>query len=509
MLTRFLRRLFAAKASGRGTAAGRPSETDNAVAAAAFYKNALRADSNHAEAQYHLGVILGRNGRYAAAEGLLCKVVAREPDSIDALNALANVLRLQQRPLEAIEFYRRALEIDAGASPVWTNLALSLHDAGRHDQSIEALDKALALEPTNTAAQVNLAKVWDDLGESAKAHTLLLKVIAACPDLVEAHVELAQILLRRGDFAAGWREYEWRLQAEKWHRGVSYECPVWGGSDLSERSLLVTAEQGFGDEIMFASCLPDVLANTRHCIVETHPRLAALFSRSFGDAIIRSSRVTSPVDAAERTIAPDFKIAIGSLPLYLRRKVADFPQHRGYLSPASARVDYWRGRLDRTGAKYTVGISWRGGTSRTRQAQRSTDLAVWLPLLRENGCHFVSLQYGDVGPELAAITHDGPIHISHWQEAIDDYDETAALVCALDLVISVQTSVVHLTGALGRPAWVLVPANAEWRYLEKGESMPWYPSVRLFRQQQAGEWQSVIAAVGAELAPLVRNARCC
>ena len=177
--------------------------------------------------------------------------------------------------------------------------------------------------------------------------------------------------------------------------------------------------------------------------------------------------------------------------------------HRGYLRADPTKVDRWRARLAALGPGPAVGISWRGGTARTRTERRSLSLPALLPLLREAGFHFVSLQYGpDAAAEVARFAAESGISVHHWQEAIDDYDETAALATALEAIVSVCTAVVHLGGALGRPVWVATPRVPEWRYGTSGERMPWYPSVRLLRQAEGEGWTPVIDALRRQLTVL-------
>ena len=195
----------------------------------------------------------------------------------------------------------------------------------------------------------------------------------------------------------------------------------------------------------------------------------------------------------------DFQMASGSLPAVYRRTLVDFPPRAGYLTADPARIAYWRSRLAGNGRR-TVGIAWRGGHVSTRGSLRSTALTEWAPLLRQAGCVFVSLQHGDCAQEVDALRAQG-VAIEHWPEAIADLDELAALIGALDLVISVQTATVHFAGALGLPVWVLVPAVAEWRYLARGTTMPWYPSAELFRRASSdSDWTPVFAFVAARLA---------
>ncbi len=201
----------------------------------------------------------------------------------------------------------------------------------------------------------------------------------------------------------------------------------------------------------------------------------------------------------------DFHVTAGSVPRQFRRSADAFPRHNGYLRPDPGRVQYWRQRLAELGPGPKVGISWRGGMPSTSRGLRSIDLPVWAPLLRSPSIHFVSLQYGDTASELDRLLCDDGIPVHSWREPIDDLDETAALVCALDLVVSVCTAVIHLSGALGRPVWILVPSSAEWRYGAAGEAMPWYPSARLFRQRTAGQWEPVLHDVERALRGWVRD----
>ena len=183
----------------------------------------------------------------------------------------------------------------------------------------------------------------------------------------------------------------------------------------------------------------------------------------------------------------------------LRNRQEDFPRHGGYLRAAPDRTAAWKARLAALGPGLKVGLSWQGGTQLSRSALRSLTLDRLLPVLRVDGVHFVDLQYTDTARERAALERERGISVVHWPEAITDYDETAALVAALDLVVSVCTAVVHLTGALGRPAWVMTPFSPEWRYGRAGGSMAWYPSVRLIRQTGYGVWEPVIATVAEQL----------
>jgi hypothetical protein len=305
--------------------------------------------------------------------------------------------------------------------------------------------------------------------------------------------------LLNGDYQNGWPDYEMRL-ADRDVPVRALRLPRWDGAALEGKTLLVYGEQGLGDQIMFASCLPDVIGGAGHCAVECAPRLEALFRRSFPAATVYAVSADGAVPPESGKLSIDAEIPIGSLPLHVRYDRAAFPYHSGYLKSDTRSVEAWRKRLALLGSGLKVGISWRGGTPKTRGPLRSLPLPQWLPILKCPHVQFVSLQYSsNAETELAALEAECSIRVVHWPEAIDDFDQTASLVCALDLVISVQTTVVHLAGALGRPAWALVAAVPEWRYLHEGSSLPWYPAVRLFRQPALHDWRSVVDRVAKEL----------
>jgi hypothetical protein len=191
----------------------------------------------------------------------------------------------------------------------------------------------------------------------------------------------------------------------------------------------------------------------------------------------------------------------------MRNNLEDFPARESYLRADSGHIVHWRRQLDKLPGQLKVGISWRGGAATTRRSLRSIPLRSWIPLLRLPSVDFVNLQYSDCTEELAALRAESNIELHWWDSALDDYDQTAALVSALDLVISVQTAVVHLAGALGKAVWALIPAVPEWRYGVAGPSMPWYPTARLFRQSAQGEWNPLMSSVCDELEALIPQAR--
>ena len=358
----------------------------------------------------------------------------------------------------------RSRAIDGADAELLNNLGIVLQDLGRLDEAIARYTTAIALKPDFALA------IW--------------------------HRSLAYLL--RHDFARGWPDYELRLVSEDQPRRP-LEFPRWSGGALEGKRLLVYAEQGLGDEIMFSSCVPDAITACGHCVIECSPKLATLFERSFPAATVYAARPDKTIPETVIASGIDVQCPMGSLPLNFRRTGAAFPRHQGYLHADPERVAAWRTRLAALGDGLKVGISWQGGTHKSRRPVRSMPLAQWSPLLRSAGVHFVDLQYTDCGAELDALHAATGVRVHSWEESRADYEHTAALVATLDLVISVCTAVIHLGGALGRPVWVMAPFSPEWRYGIAGEEMPWYPSVRVFRQPAYSDWDAVISHVTQSL----------
>lgn len=451
------------------------------------------------DAHFYLGVAQLNQKRYEDAMDSFTLAAHYRPDFAEARFQLGLAQFHLERFDEAIESFQKVLELKPDYADAHCNLGYVLYKHREELDEAEAhLRRALELDPEKLETQTNLAMVLDHRGQTSTALEMYGRILEITPDDHEVRVNRALILLASGDYARGWLEYEAR-RALPLHR--KFPFPEWDGGALDGRVILVHAEQGLGDEIMFASCLDEVIGQAQHCIVECHPKLEKLFRRSFPAATVhgalQSNEDLSWLDRGPRV---DCKVGIGSLPLRFRRSRADFPSRAGYLQADPERRQYWRTRLAELGDGPKIGVSWRGGAKRTRRNMRSISLEQWAPLLALPGMQFVSLQYGDCQGELDAVRENSGVVVHHWPDAIDDYDETAALVTALDLVISVQTAVIHLGGALGRPVWALVSSRAEWRYQDSGESIPWYPSVRLTRQTTRGDWRPVIDEARRRLA---------
>ena len=411
---------------------------------------------------------------------------ARGAALLDGARALqtAAMASARDRSVEAAELYRRAAghlseaaRLAPGSAQARRLLGVALLELGDAAGAHHAFCEAYALAPDDARVAADYAGSAQARGETGEAITAYERALARHPDDALLHGGLALSLLGRGDFARGWDEYEWRLKAPGATGARTFPFPAWRGEDLAGRSLFVSSEQGLGDEIMFASCFGELIARAKLCVLEVSRRLAPLFRRSFPRALVVERNLKAMPDWT-RLPPIDLWISAGSVPRHLRRRLEDFPRHAGYLIAKSER---WRAELDALGSGPKIGLAWTGGLPNTLRALRSLRLADLLPLLEMRGARFVALEFIDPRREIAAL--DEPLRPAWWPEAARDPDELAALISRLDRVVSVTTSAAHLSGALGRPTTILVPAAPTWRYLWAGERIPWYPSARVLRRQ--------------------------
>ncbi len=502
-------------------------------------KAALKFDPGLADAHGDLATIRFEAGDHESAEKHARDAIAAQPAETRFREVLADVLQATGRDRDALAELFAALEFAPERKDLLLRLCAGLDRVGRHremlplaeraiaengenfetlcclalaqfgvdelEAAVATARKALRLRTDNASPYVVLGSALFELGQTEEALAAHRRALKLEPDSASARYDIGLINLMRGRYREGWEGFDQRLQLKR-NRDWRSSEPRWNGSALNGRTILVMREQGLGDEIMHASCYPDLLRQSAQCHIECDPRLERLFSRSFPGARFHPLRNLQTRERTDPGVPVDVYSYAGSLPRHFRNGLQEFPAHDGYLKPDPQQVDHWRQRLAALGSGLKVGISWRGGVAVTRRSRRSLDLMQLLPVLSVPGVHWVNLQYGDRGTEIAEFASTQKIAVTDWPEAIDGgYDETAALVGALDLVISVCTSIVHLTGALGRPAWVMTPRIPEWRYGLERDTMPWYPSVRLFRQSGRGEWEPVIARIQDQLQALAAS----
>ena len=421
-------------------------------------------------------------GNFIEAEKIYDQLLTQNHDNAGLLATMGTMYLQTKRYGLAISFLHRAAE-KSPQSDIWCNLGIAYKYTGQQDKSRKFLTKAIEKNPSADAL-ANYSALFVNNATPDKAIELSKKALKIDNNCAIAHWNMAMAMLEAGQWDTAWDEHEWGLKSKMRVDRKIADAPYWDGTP--GKTVVVYGEQGIGDEIMFASMLPELM-KTNTVIFECHQRLKTLFEQSFPGLICYGTRedkeITWPNDHEI-----DYRVSIGSLGKFYRRSRDSFPGNPYLVSDSIPK-----------GNKFRVGISWTGGLKPGRIAVRSVPLSWWKSILN-NDCEFVSLQYTDCKDDLSDMEKLG-YNIKQYEEIMaHDYSETAKVVKSCDLVISVCTSVIHLAGALGVPCWVMVPNRPAWRYGVTG-GMPWYKSVRLYRQPtgDVGAWRPVVERIGLDL----------
>jgi tetratricopeptide (TPR) repeat protein len=431
-------------------------------------------------------------GRYAEVLAVAQPYVDANP-SAENYNLLGDLLRRADQPEQAAAALCRAIELAPDMVAPRHNLAVLYSDLGDHPTADDWAKQALALQPDLAEAACLRGSIALEQGDADAAIAYFDAVLAANPGSAIARWNRGLAELVAGRFASGWRDFDQDCFAQRGSRSAA-DLPRWDGQLHAGQRILLRGEQGVGDEIFFASVVADLLASGIQCQYEGDGRLAPLFERAFP-----GMRCHAYGKADHRQF--DAQLPIGSLPAMFRQREQDFPGH-AYLSADAGKAARWRERLGRLPGRLKVGIAWRGGVDPVARRQRSIALDEWAPLLGLPDIDFVSLQYGDHGAEIAAAEARHGIKLHRWNDCnpLLDLDQFAAQLSALDLVISIDNSTVHLAGALGVPTWMLLGGLGNWRWLLGRDDSPWYRSLRIYRRR-LGE------GAGTHLATLAETLR--
>jgi len=469
-------------------------------AALASYERALAARPGSGDAHFNRANTLRALGRPEEALASYDRALVLRPQDPEALNNRGVVLNELGRSEEALASLEGALALRPVYAEAFNNRGIALQRLGRLEEALASYDKARALRPgfaDAIANRVGVLRLLLDQGKGLDRRVEAAKyfeaAIADNPDDAEAHWNLALSLLALGDYARGWREYEWRWRnpALDMPKRES-DKPLWLGKEpIAGRTILLHPEQGFGDAIQAVRYVPLLAARGARVVLMCHRQLRRLFQGVQGAAEVISAR--------DRTLpAFDCHIPMMSLPLAFGTTLETIPENVPYLAAPPEQVERWRIRLAEHGAGLKVGAVWSGNPEFPRAEEKACPPERLAPLLDRRGCRFFSLQKGEAAAGVARLDPAGE-RVVDLSNELEDFADTAALVSALDVVVTVDTAVAHLAGALGKPVWILLPFNADWRWLRGRSDSPWYPSARLFRQPADGDWAGVIDAVGQAL----------
>jgi len=439
-----------------------------------------------------------RGGDTQHALEIYQKVLVRDPENACALHFLALIEHRSGRSASAVELLRRCVRNAPHAAEFYNNLAEALKATGDLESAIECYRKALEIQPDYVIGYNNLGAALVKRGWIDEAIALYEKATRLFPDKPEPHWNLGLALLLNGDFANGWKEYEWRWRCKDFPSPRrDFPQPQWDGSDLTGRTLLLHAEQGLGDAIQFLRYVPMAAERCGGRVVLEVPACLKGLARTVGGASLL-------VETGTALPQFDAHLPLMSLPLIFGTTERTIPAEVPYLFVDPRRVAAWSARLA-TDRRLRIGLAWAGSPKHNNDRNRSCPLAALSRLAGVFGVSWHSLQKGDAADRCSAAP-EGMNLIDHSND-LNDFADTAALIANLDLVISVDTSVAHLAGAIGKPVWIMLPAAPDWRWmLARGDS-PWYPSARLFRQAAAGEWASVDAAAAEALGNLLSERR--
>ena len=465
-------------------------------AAAVALKNALRIKADYTEAYHRLGDVYLAIHDTSHAVSTYQKALALCGDDPDIQNSLGRLWLQTGALADAEHCFVRILEAVPDHMPAWNNLGMVHFYQGEFEHSAACFRQVLELNPSDKGALNNLGSVLKASGDYPAAIDAFERALALDGQFAQAHNNLAMARLGAGQFAAGWQSFEWRWRktsyAELWQSG---QKPLWRGEQVDGGVLLIRAEQGYGDMLQFCRYAPLASRRGLRVILEAHPPLVRLLQ-----ALPGVERVIATGDALPEH---DFFCPLMSLPLAFGTRLETIPAEIPYLF-ADKGASRWQERLPDGEKRLRVGLVWAGNPRQqftelfATDRRRSLDPRLLAPLLEVEGVRFFSLQkFGTAAPPEFGLID--------WMQECEDFADTAALIARLDLVISVDTSVVHLAGALGKPVWLLNRFDSCWRWLQEREDSPWYPNLRLFRQQHAGDWTEVVLRVRDELKELSRG----
>jgi Flp pilus assembly protein TadD len=466
--------------------------------AEASFREALRLKPN-ADAYSNLGNVLCVTDRLAEAEAIYRESLRLEPESASTHNNLGNTLWNLHRPVEAEASYREALRLCPAYPEAHNNLAITLNYTGRSAAAVASCHEAIRLQPDFAEAHAFLGTALLDLGRPDEAEASYRTALRLRPDFPEAHLVLAILHLLRGRFAEGWDEYEWRWRCRSFDLRP-FTAPLWKGEDIGGRVILLHAEQGLGDTLQFCRYIPLIAPDAR-VILEVQAPLVPLLAQLPG--------VASIIAVGDDLPSFDLHCPLMSLPRAFGTTLDTVPGVTPYLTADAQRVAHWQARLANLRG-LRVGLVWAGERKRTPESaaidrRRSMTFGTLGPLAEVSGVNFISLQKDSPAPQ-DARPPDGML-LHDFTDELDDFADTAALVACLDLVISVDTAVAHLAGALNKPVWLLNRFDTCWRWLRDRDDSPWYPTMRQFRQPSPGDWDSVIGATRNALRRLVASKR--
>lgn len=457
-----------------GLLACRGRQYDRAIQ---LLKRAIAIDGTAAECHCNLGVALNARGEFDQAIAAYRRAIELQPDRAELHANLGATLASARRWDDAIAAYKSSLGLKPDFADAHYNLGNALRAIEQLDQAAAAYRDAIRCNPSFAEAHSNLGVVLRSQGRLDESIASYEKAIELAPEFPEPHWNRAVALLLAGDYARGWAEYEWRHR-QPWAKPISFTQPRWNGEDLASRTILLYAEQGLGDTIQFSRFIPLVAARGATVVLACQPELRELLR-----ALPGVHRVVTTGNALP---AFDVQCPLMSLPGIFGTRIDSIPNQIAYLTADPRLIEAWSSRFQSNDRRLRVGLAWSGRPEHQGDRQRSVPLAELAPLAANESVALYSLQKGPAAEQIVGAPP--PLRLIDFTSELASFSETAALIQHLDLVISVDTAVAHLAAAMGKPVWLLLPFVPDWRWMLNRSDSPWYPTMRLFRQQRIGQW---------------------
>ncbi len=467
------------------------------VEAARRYREILAHEPNSVAAMFNLGSTLQSLGQLDEAIACFARVIALDAGNAEAHFKLGCILQRLRRWPAAAESYRAAIRLQPNDAIAYNNLGTVFKALFRLDEAVACFAKALEFQPDFAEVLNNLGNVFKLQGRVDEAMICYQRAVGVKPDNAQAHYNRSLVLLAEGEFAEGWREYAWRRACPDFPQR-QFDRPLWQGEPLADRTLLVHAEQGLGDTLQFVRYLPIVAQSGGRVLAEVPRALVPLLAQSGFENLVPHGAPLPQYDVHAPLL---------DLPGILGTNQQNIPRKVPYLSPGPKLVDTWRGRLGELPG-FKIGIAWQGSPTHASDRIRSIPLP-FFEALAVAGVELVSLQKGPGTEQLPNVARS--FRVRDFGDDVDQHAgpfmDTAAIIRSLDLVVSADTAVAHLAGALGAPVWLALALSPDWRWMYERQDSPWYPTMRLFRQTRFNDWRGVFRRMADALGELLARHR--
>lgn len=491
------------------------AENGMLLEAFAVYEKVLAVNPRDVELLEATGDFARQWNMLKEGEAFYCAALEVSPLNLDLMNKRALCLHHMGKFDEAMEVFRNAIEFSGSGTPeLWGNLGITCAEAGDTDNALIFLEEAVSMDPRHPASLANIGELYSRLGETKKAQKYLKRAMEVLPDDVNSRFNFAMAVLKSGDLKRGWSLYEARLDARVATAAIyTHGLKRWAGQPVGEGELLICQEQGLGDQIMFMSMISDIEKIAPKPVLETIDRLESLVGRSFPDVTIGKHVKETVMKKGiyryewldDLEVKPKYWVPMGSLGRYVRASLEDFPNYNEFIKPCPEKVAHWRKWLDSLPKGRKVGLCWRSTNLSAKRLKNYMSLETYGEILKAEDMVWINLQYDECSEELAKIRelHGVEVHVPPDLDQFNDFENVAALIKALDMVVSAPTVVRALAGAMAVPTMLIVPTRIWTSFGHDGREC-FYPSVNMIHPDKWGDWEE---SAGKALAAICEDTK--